>query len=271
MKNRNLIFELIFIAVLIVCAILTMSAYRHFKGKAFEFDKKRAVLINKNLVLKDNVGLLEEMVSTKETMITSLRSSVTRLERIREENQRTIDSLSTDLNSLKEQYEKLSKENTFFSKQLDLLKRHPLVRTILAAFQSNNPQEAENILDSSLENLDPNATNLSEVFSGTVDMTSSQGGKTDQIAFSDMTPLAARITGSLASVDKKHSLIVIDLGKRDQIKERDFLIILKNGVELGTAEVISVRYRVSAALITRVSPGYTIDDINENCTVSVPE
>ncbi|MDD5174101.1 MAG: hypothetical protein PHV48_04680, partial [Candidatus Omnitrophica bacterium] len=73
----------------------------------------------------------------------------------------------------------------------------------------------------------------------------------------------AQKKGEVLSLDKKSSLVVINLGRKEGVKEGDRLRIFKDADQIAGGEVISVRYRISAAVIDDIRYKSTIDDIKE--------
>jgi len=69
--------------------------------------------------------------------------------------------------------------------------------------------------------------------------------------------------GTITSINKRRALIMTDLGSRDRVKEGSLYAVLKDGKEIATAEVINVRYDVSAGMVSRLNAGYVLDDVSE--------
>ena len=77
--------------------------------------------------------------------------------------------------------------------------------------------------------------------------------------------------GEILLVDKNCNLVIIDLGQREGVKEKDRLKILKDGKEIAEATVIGVRYRASAAFVDEIEHRHNIRNIENGDAVLIPE
>jgi hypothetical protein len=82
---------------------------------------------------------------------------------------------------------------------------------------------------------------------------------------------SARKTGKVLSVDAKDNLLVIDLGRQDDVKQGNRCIILKDEKEMASGEVISVRYNVSAVFVDDLKFNNKISNIKEGNTALIKE
>jgi regulator of replication initiation timing len=110
---------------------------------------------------------------------------------------------------------------------------------------------------------DPRVKAVLDKASKEIDMAAE--GKTMKLLDSSGDPLI----GNVLSFNKKDNLVVIDMGSKDGLTEKDKCVILKGDKEIAYAEIISVRYDLSAAMITDIAAGYSVKDLESGCQVSV--
>ncbi|MCQ9207515.1 MAG: hypothetical protein NG740_06530 [Omnitrophica bacterium] len=77
--------------------------------------------------------------------------------------------------------------------------------------------------------------------------------------------------GEILLIDKNCNLVIIDLGRREGVKENDRLKILKDGEEIAEATIIGVRYRASAAFVDEIEHRHNIRSIQKGDEVLISE
>ena len=73
----------------------------------------------------------------------------------------------------------------------------------------------------------------------------------------------------IVALDRKNRLIAINGGRKDNIATGDTVAIVKSGKEIGSAEVVAVRYRASSAFVGSLRQGYSMKDVEEGTEVAV--
>ena len=77
--------------------------------------------------------------------------------------------------------------------------------------------------------------------------------------------------GEILLIDKNCNLVIIDLGRREGVKEKDRLKILKDGKEIAGATIIGVRYRASAAFVDEIEHRQNIRNIQKGDEILISE
>lgn len=75
--------------------------------------------------------------------------------------------------------------------------------------------------------------------------------------------------GEALSFSGKENLMIINMGVKDGVKEGDKCVVYKDGAEIAYGEILSVRYRISAAVINDLAAGYKVKDLQKGCQVSI--
>lgn len=264
MQNKRALLWAILVSISVFSIILALSMFRHLKNMETEHNRKGVALIKSNMDLKDQVGILrDELTKRAETL--------TRLE---EENKKMQEEYAGKL-------EALEKENSTLAAKLGNLGKRPLVQVLRDAAYREESQDVRRFLEKVLYNIVLVKSGRSVVLEPIVvakKRESRQLGATEKMpvgiteeGIQEAIPIVAGKRGKVLSVDKKYNLIVIDLGRKDEIKEEQQCMILKDNKEIALAKIISVRYKVSAAFVDEIKYNYNISDIKDGDSVLVME
>ncbi|OGW74938.1 MAG: hypothetical protein A2Z72_07385 [Omnitrophica bacterium RBG_13_46_9] len=268
MQNREALFRTLLAAVTVFCIILIFAMFRHLKKAEFDFNDKKAEMIKENLDLKDNLSSLKERTE-RETKASKF---------LEEENKK-----------LKQEYsyrvDVLTGENVSLVKKVKELEEKPLVERLKDALEVEQDEKVKEYLEKVLYNLvlirsgktveadEPPIVTAAAGKSATGGSVASQLApqiEESETVQAELQPLpTAGINGKIVSVDRKDNLIVVDLGRRDNINEAQRCIIIKDGKEIASSKIISVRYRVSAAFVDDIRYAYSMRNINEGDEVLV--
>lgn len=273
MRNRNILFNIVLVIACGFLAALAFSSFGRLKKMEFDFNEKKATLVKENLDLKDRLESLETIVKQKTSEVAGLDEKRKSLERelntLKAENEK----LNNDYAQLNQRYENLMIERKVIAEQSEALKRkyialsrkvealekNPLIQKIQESIDKEQNAEIKKVLEAALQNIELIQAGKSVDLSPITVV-----GKDKEQPFVTLQPgQQAAIAGEVLSVDKKNNLVVINLGRKDKIKEGDECIIFKNDKELARGEIISVRYKISAVFIDEVEYKRLITDIEE--------
>ncbi len=250
---------------LLVCVILGVVSALFFisllRKSELEFNEKKAILIKENMDLKDKFESLEKDVSEKLASMEKLQKEKElfeeRLSLIKNETAKIVESYVKQL-------DKLKRKNAVYMKKISTLEKSsksatPIERVKEAISKENN-RDIKKVLEDTLRKLElikaGKSVSLEPIIVAPV--------SSDLVEKSD-----AGKTGSVLSVDRANSLIVINLGRKDGLAEGDSCKVLFNGQSIAEADVVSVRYSIAASHINLFQPKYGIEDINDGTSVLV--
>lgn len=221
----------------------------------FNFNRKRAALVKENLDLKDKMGSFEEAASRNQAEKVKVADEAKIIEeesaRIKEKDE----ILRSEYEQLIKKYNSFSEENKSLAQQITVLKnkhsalggyadnieKAPLVQEVKGLIKKEQNDGIKNVSqDTPPQNVQPPPST----------------GQSD-------------ILGKIISIDYKNNLAVIDLGRRDRVKESDSCIILKDGLEFARGEVIKTGYNTSAIFINELKHKNTVADIPERSAVII--
>ena len=263
MQNRKTLSLAILVSVSFFCLILVLSMFRHLKRMESDFRDKKAALVKENMDLKDEFGFLQEELVQKAEALTFLA----------EENEKLKEEYTTRIESMKS-------ENAALGQKIKDLEEKPLAEQLRDALYSEKNEKLKKFLEKVLYNIMLIQSGKSIALEPIVVAEREEGVPAETAgAKLEREPaeapkrmlLPAGKKGKVLSVDKKHNLIVVDLGKRDDVVEGAECVILKGEKEIASAEIISVRYNVSAAFVNDWRYNYHIRNIKEGEAVFIVE
>ena len=287
MQNKNTLLVFVLLAVSTLCIFLALSSWRRLKNMELEFNEKKATLIRDNLDLKDRIQSLEEMVSKRSDDLVVLEKEKAELEAslktLREENEKlsndykelklTYTTLTSKKEDFSRQLEELEEKNRYLSGRITELENSPLVQRIREALPGEQNEKVKKVLADALHNVEliqqGKPVDLGPIVVTGKDNTEEEKMpnvlSTQDLPKKTAPALAnsAGNTGRVISVDAKNSLLVIDLGTEDGILPGDRCVVLKDEKVVASAEIISVRYKISAAFVDDVRYKNALTDIKE--------
>lgn len=280
MQNKNLLLNIILGVACAFFIIFTFSSFNRVKKMEFDFNEKKATLVKESLDLKDRLESLEEIVKQKTSEAAGLEEKRKAVEEELKQLKGESEKLNSDYTQLNQKYENLMLEKKLItdesevlknkyialSQKVEALEKNPLIQKIQESIDKEQNSEIKKVLQAALANIQLIQAGKS------VDLTPIVVVGKDREA-SGIFPLPggqqAQTAGGVLSVDKKNNLVVIDLGRKDKIKEGDKCIIFKDNKELARGEIISVRYKISAVFINEVKYKNVITDIEEGDKVLI--
>lgn len=256
LQNRRSILNTTLITAGIFSVVLSIGLLGHLKGIEKKFRQEKTTLVKQNIEFKDKFDSLNATYQAK-------MQSVTVLETER-------DTLMGELSSIKKKYEELvgranaemealRRENRSLKDETDIFKKVSLTQMIKEALDTEKNDNVKRVLEEAMTRIDMIKAGKSVALEPILVTGSDAGGG----GF-----LPGR-SASVMSVDAKNNLIVIGLGRSDNIREGQRCFILRDNNEIGSAEVIRTRHKISAAFIDKINHGYTMRDIKEGYKVII--
>lgn len=268
MYSRKTLLGTILLSVAIFSIILAGSLYRYLKKVESDFKSKEAALVKENIDLEDELGGMREEIMRKAATLTLLE----------EENQKLKYKYSVEFEALKE-------ENMVLAERVAQLEERPLIEHLRDAVNTERNRKVRKFLEKVLYNIvlvkSGRNVELEPIVVATKDEeVAREPMKTGKrITEAKMKPDPEEIErqpyfpegkkGKIISVDRRFNLIVINLGRNDNVKEDDRCVVLKDGKVIAGARIINLRYRVSAAFVDEMESGYNIRKIIEGYEVLI--
>jgi len=236
MKIKN---NFLMVALVILCILsifFAISSSGRLRKVEVDFNEKKATLVKENLDLKDRLDSFQETVA-KSALLEKEKSAIEAdLKLLKEENEK-----------IKDAYSKLELNNSaLVSSKEDLLRQ-------IEELEKKNIDLAKKLTQRESKVA---ATQIKEERAVALAPIVVKGAQQERI-------------GKVLLVDVKNSLLVINLGSKDETKKGDRCMILKDEKEIASGTIINVRYRESAVFIEDLQYGNKIGDIKEGFAVLV--
>jgi ABC-type multidrug transport system fused ATPase/permease subunit len=270
-KIRFLMAILVSVAIFLI--IFVISLYMNFKNTELQFNERKAVLIKENLDLEDEVGFLNEALAQKNEALAVIENKTKSAEEELERFERERETLKSEYRS---QLLEIKQENTLLFERIEGLEKKTLAEHIEEAIQKEEDGNIKKFLAKMIYNIEiiKNGGNI-ELDPIVVTKKSDISRPAAVAAAADVSGALPLVTpkkgGSVISVDNKYSLVVFDMGRKDGVNIGEQCVVLKGEKEVATAEIISTRYKVSAAFVYEMAYGYNINDLEKGDAVSILE
>jgi len=281
MQTKNTLVWAILVSASVFCALLVLFMFRHLKAMEADFNNKKSSLIRENMDLKDEVDSIKsELTERAEAMVM-----------LQEENEALKVKYS-------EEFEGLRQENVSLKERLEEMSQRPFIEEVRSAMLREQNPVMRKFLEKVLYNttliksgknieLEPivvagegrgrkmdKTIEFEEAVQGKPeDAEIAQSGNRGEVmperVYEKTVPADMRLrsatgkTGAVLTVDPKYSLAVINLGREDGVAENLPVAIVENDKVKARGEIISVRYKVSAAFLQEFSYNYSIKNIKE--------
>jgi len=266
MQDKQRLIGVVLIAACAFSIVLAISSFRNLKKMELEFNEKKANLVKENLELKDRIDSIQQIVSQKtasaDIMEKEKKDLEEQLQTLKEENEKIISSNNEQLDTLK-------KKNSVLKKRVATLENSPIVQRIKEAIQTEDNDNVKNVLEDTANKIEMIRSGKSVSLEPIVVTRQQQETLLNQASKTAAPPAQEAKTGVILSLDKKNNLMVINLGRKDNVKDGDRCRIFKKDKMIARAQIISTRYRIAAAFIDDIQYKYTINDIEENLKVTV--
>ncbi|MFA5008235.1 MAG: hypothetical protein WC546_03330 [Candidatus Omnitrophota bacterium] len=272
--HKDIFGKIFLIVITIFSVIFAIESFRNYKKSDLDYSEQKAKLIKENMDLKENLDNLQQSITQKAATLDNFEKDKKKFQdelvRLKKINENMAALYTRKLNKIKE-------ENIELKKRISALESIPLVDQIKDIVKQETNENIKKILNNALEKIEL-------IKSGKpVDLESSTVGIKNEMVkapvLEEKSPAKESLPpqpkefkeakGLILSIDRKNNLFVINLGIKNDIKEGRHCRVFIGDKEVANAEIISVRYKLSAALIDDIKPGYKIGDIRENDKVLV--
>ena len=259
MQPRPGIINIFTIAACVLLAGLAGFSFLNLKKVEREFNSKKVLLVKENIDFKYRIEAIQEALNKKTESFDIVEKEKMliegKIELLKQENE-------TLIKAYKENIVAIKKKNSILRKKISILENSSVIQRIKEAATIEGNESIKQVLEEAATKIemikDGKHVNLAPIV---VTNGLSSGG-----VF-----VAEGTEGAILSVERDHGIIVINLGKKDGISEGCRLRVFKGDVGIAGAEVVGIRYRVSAAVVNDIQPKYTISDIKENDKVLVAQ
>ena len=268
MYSKKALLGTILLSVTIFSIILAGSLYRYLKKVESDFKSKEAALVKENIELEDELGYMREEIMKKAATLTLLE----------EENENLKHKYSIEFETLKE-------ENMVLAQRIVQLEERPLIEHLRDAVNTERNRKVRKFLEKVLYNIvlvkSGKNVEMKPIVVATKDeevvpepmetgkRTTEAKMKPEPEEVERQPSFPAGKKGKILSVDRRFNLIVINLGRNDNVKEEDRCVVLKDDKVIAGARIINLRYRVSAAFVDEMESGYSIRKIKEGYEVLI--
>jgi len=260
--QKKIIWQVALIVTAIFLIIITSSSYKSLKRMRFEFNEKKAVLIRENLELKDRLNSIQEMVSQKMASLDILEEEKKNVEKeiavLKQGNDELMDGSRRKLEDIK-------RNNAIMKKKIANLESNPVVQSIKEALAREPNNDVKKLVENALNRIELIKSGKSVALEPIVVTEKSYEPSGDGTE----STVKQALKGTVLSVDRKNNLVVINLGAREGAREDDRITILKDEKEIAQAQIVSVRYELSAAMVDNPKTAYTMNDIKEGQVVLI--
>ena len=261
MENKGTLFKILLVFCVVLIATLIGIFITVLKKAELAFNERKAILVKENLDLKQRFDSLQAEVSEKLATLESLQKEKElfeeKLSLVKKETSRIIESYVAQLDDLK-------KKNTSYRKKIALLGKSARninsVQHIKEALTKEDNKDIKRVLEDTLNKIEliKSGKNVSLEPIVVTPVTSVSNEKIQSVK-----------NGLVLSLDRVNNLIVVNMGRKDDLREGDLCRILLNGQAIAQSEIVSTRYNLSAAYVNQLQPKYTIDDIKEGLEVQI--
>jgi len=275
MKNQNIVIIVVLVIISLLCMVMAWAMFQNLKNSEAEFNRTKAELISRNLDLKERIDNLQSLMLQKDEEVSKSTleladktSMISFLEKEKKSIKSELIELRKQTKELQSthssQVETLIKENEFLSKRIEELEKQTPVESLKKALSEEDEKKVRKILEGVGYEAkmvgSGNAVDLDRVVvkEGIMPVDIEIENTSDQ----SLIPLEK--LGKVLSVDRENNLLVIDMGRQDGVEEGQQCIILEGNKEIASAEIISTRYRISAAVIEHIRYGFNINDIKKD-------
>jgi hypothetical protein len=253
MHDKEKLPAIVLAILCVVLALATISLFRYTGRITSDFKNKETGFIAKT---KEYKSQLESLQSTIDDKIAALASAENRTK----DMEREIASLKEESEKIRGEFDgerrKFEKRSLEMKKKLDSFEEGAIENIIRQALANEKNESIKKVLTDSLARVELIRS------SGAVDLEPivvTKKGTAAQGIGEDGAP--RNIT--VVALDKKNRLIAINAGRNDKIKEGDRLIVMRDGKELVSAQVVAVRYRVATAFVDQNRHNFSMKDIRE--------
>jgi len=269
-NSAKLILPVICVGLALLCAFIFIDK----RIKIARLETKKASLLRENLDLKDRISALESQTKEAQDALNTATESAKDIENqiatLKAENEKLnkdmqeLSAAAAEKDGLQEKISLLQEENDTLKKKLSDLENKSASDQLKESISKEKNPAVKKILEDALQGIAPLQA------SGSVNLEDILVKKDIADLPQDIAKNILPVAGKVISVDTKNNLLAINLGKKDGLEVNDKCIIVNPNNELEAyAEVISVRYELSAAFVDRVKAKFRLADIKEGDKVLI--
>jgi len=261
--GKDPVLKIVLILVCLLSIFLVWSSFQYMKRMEADFSQQRARFTKDNQDLKDRLDSLQDMVDRKTEALGALEKEKASLSE-------KISALQEANRKLEKAYGKLQVSHTYLlgekemiikqfddvregmldlAKKITELEQSPAVDRIRDALYKEENAKVKKILEDALRNIElvraGKPVNLKPIV--VVGKESTGAPAQGETQMQEMP--AAGTAGKVLLVDEVANLVVIDLGRKDNIRQGSRCAILKDTREVASGEIVSIRYNLSTVYI----------------------
>ena len=267
--TKKTIIVAILISLCIFSIFFSLSLFRHFKTAETKFNNEKASLIKENISLQDQLESIKKDIKVKTDAVTVLESEKkSLLDQIKstEEDSKKLDKRYAELYGGR--IGALKKENSSLRNRMLNIGKAPLADFIKNYMGKEENENIKKVLAEALRKVELIQTgkvvNLEPI------VVAENNAQATTEPASSLGNVAGK-AGKIISIDRDNNLIVVDLGRADDVKAGQRCMVMHGDKEIGSGEIISTRYKMSAAFINDIKYKYTFSDIKESDKVLIGE
>ena len=274
MQNRNNLSITVLVIICVFFIFLSLYFFKNVKKMELGYKEQKAVLLKENVDLKARIDSIQNIVDQKIESVNAVEQEKEALENqlaaLKAENEKLAASFN-------DQLEVLRRKNFILRKKVASLENSDLVGRIKEAIENEENGNIKKVLVIALNKVESIKTHGSvapePVIERKEDALAQAKAASAGLDRKDESPQppAGEKSGTILSLDRKNNLIVISFGRKDGVKEGDRCSILQGGGEVAQAEIMGIRYRISAAFIDNFKYKYNISSIREGDKVTLVE
>ena len=266
MKNTHIdspFLTSILIAICVFCILLAFGMFNHMKNSERTLKDKNATLIRERAELKIQFDSLSETFEKNRVSITSIENEKKSIAKEFERLEKEYGELKTrNANTLRI----LKRENKAIRRKIDAFKKESTAELIKQIASRETDDGIKRILSDTLAKIGAAKDGKYVALDPIIVPVETD---TPQDISSDIKLSPDAKQGKVVSVNKKNSLIVINLGRIQGLTEGKRCRVIGNRGEVASGTVIRTRYEISAAFMDTFSSKCTIDDIKEDAKVVI--
>ncbi len=244
-------------AVCVFCALAAIIMFSHIKGSERAFGDKNAALVRERTELKIQFDSLSEDFDKNKFYTDNLEKEKKSIED-------AFARVEKEYNELKGQNAKklylLKHENMVIRKKIEAFQKISAVELIKQIVSRESDRNIKNILSDTLAKMEA-AKNGRYIPLDPIVLAAPTADKPE-------TPYGSK-QGKIVSVDKKNCLIVVNMGRAQEVEDGRRCRIVDDHGEIAAGTIIRARHKISAAFIDTFSPRRTIEDVKEDARVVI--
>lgn len=249
--NKQL-FTTTLIAVSVLSVLFSVSIFRYMKSAETRFKKEKVALVKDKMELKDSLDILKDDMKAKEEAVASLENEkkalVVEIAKLKQEVEKVASRQTEDTESLK-------KENASLRDLVDGYRKMSIMQVLKDALDRETDENIRRVVSDA-------ATKIGMI----------KEGRTVSLAPVIVTGSGAADVqgqGRVISADRRNSLVVIDAGRLQGVREGQRCQLYDGQEKIATGSVIKTRLKISAVFVDSMQPRHSMQDLREGLSVTL--